>query len=147
MVSSNDSHWGIDSTWSQQPGTRRKLKDRKATRLYIEEIDRTSRGQLFVLYLNGALDLIGAMRWCGPSAPALGSETRIILRNGKAIGAAGFILARTDPGENYHPDPLTVSAVSKLRRVAAELDLPLLDYLVFSVGQTVSVGGPQVRGK
>lgn len=147
MVSRNDSHWEIDSTWTQLPASRQKLRDRKTTRLYIEEIDRSSPGQLYVLYLNGALDLIGAMRWCGGSAPALSSETRSILGNGKAIGAAGFILARTDPGENFHPDRLTVSAVSKLRRVSAELDLPLLDYLVFSVGQTVSVGGPQVRNK
>jgi DNA repair protein RadC len=145
MVSRNDSHSEIDSTWSQLPASRQKLRDRKAIRRYIEEIDRSSPGQLCVLYLNGALDLIGAMRWCGESAPALAIETRTILGHGEAIGAVGFILARTDPAENYYPDQLTVSAVSKLRRVSAEFDLPLLDYLVFSVGQTFSVGGPNVR--
>lgn len=145
MVSKSDSHSEIDSTWSQLPASRQKLRDRKAIRRYIEEIDHSSPGQLCVLYVSGALDLIGAMRWCGESAPGLATETRTILRHGEAIGAVGFILARTDPGENYHPDQLTVSAVSKLRRVSAELDLPLLDYLVFPVGQTVSVGGPHVR--
>jgi len=146
MVSRNDSHTTLDSTWSQLPASRQKLRDRKATRRYVEEIDRSSCGQLCVLYLNGALDLIGVMRWCGESAPALGKETRSIVRHGKALGAAGYILARTDLGETYRPDRLTVSAVSKLRRVSAELDLPLMDYLVFPAGQTVSVGGPQVRG-
>ena len=145
MVSKSDSHSEIDSTWSQLPASRQKLRDRKAIRRYIEEIDRGSPGQLCVLYVNGALDLIGARRWCGESAPALPTETRTILRHGEDIGAVGFILARTDTGENDYPDRLTVEAVSKLRRVSAELDLPLLDYLVFPVGETVSVGGPNVR--
>jgi DNA repair protein RadC len=127
------------------PASRQKLRDREATRRYIEEIDGSSHDQLCVLYLNRALDLIGAMRWRGESAPVLSHETSNILRHGKAIGAEGFILARSDPGDTYHPDPLTISAVSKLRRVSAELDLPLLDYLVFSAGQPVSVGGPQFR--
>ena len=131
--------------WSQLPTSRQKLRDRKATRRYVEEMDASSHGQLYVLYLNGALDLIGAMRWLGESAPELGHETGNILKHGEAIGAAGFILARCDPGATYHPDPLIISAVSKLRSLSAELDLPLLDYLVFPAGQPVSVGGPQGR--
>jgi DNA repair protein RadC len=145
MVLRNDSHSEIDSAWSQLPVSGQKLRDRKAIRRYVEEIDRSSPGQLCVLYVNVALDLIGAMRWRGESAPALVLETRTILRHGAAIGAAGFMLARTDPDENYYPDRLTVLAVSELRRFSAEFDLPLLDYLVFSVGQTFSVGGPNVR--
>jgi len=82
------------------------------------------------------------MRWRGEATPELDRETGNILRHGKAIGAVGFILARSDSGETYHPDPPTISAVSKLRRVSAELDLPLLDYLVFVAGQHISVGGP-----
>ena len=145
MNSRNDSHSKIDASWSQLPASGQKLRDRKAIRQYIEGIDANCHGQLCVLYVTSALDLIRAMRWCGESAPKLGHETGNILRHGQAIGAAGFILARTDPDENYYPDRLTIAAVSKLRRVSAELDLPLLDYLVFSVGQTFSVGGPNVR--
>lgn len=129
--------------WSQLPASRQKLRDRNATRRYIEEIDGQCHGQLCALYLNSALDLIGAMRWCGESSPDLGHETANILRHGKAIGAVGFLLARGDPGETYHPDHSIVSAVSRLRRVSTELDLPLLDYLVFPAGQAVSVGGPR----
>lgn len=128
--------------WSQLPASRQNLGDRKATRQFIEEIDSDRHGQLCVLYLNDALDLIGAMRWCGESTPGLSHETRNILRHGEAIGAAGFVLARCYPAETYHPDPPIISAVSKLRRVSAELDLPMLDYLVFPAGETVSVGGP-----
>jgi len=142
MVSRDDSHSKIESIWSQLPGARQKLRDRKATRRYIEGIDGNCHGQLCVLYVNGALDLIGAMRWCGERKPELGHETRNILAHGQAIGAAGFILARSDPHKTYHPDPAIISAVSKLRRLSAKLDLPLLDYLVFPAGQTVSVGGP-----
>lgn len=142
MVSRDASHSKVDSMWSQLPAARQKLRNRKATRRYIAEIDGSSHGQLCVLYLNGALDLVGAMRWCGKSAPKLGHETANILRHGEAIGAAGFILARCDPSETYHPDPPTISAVSKLRRLSAELDLPLLDYFVFPAGQPVGVGGP-----
>ena len=144
MISRNDSHPEIDSSWSQLPAPHQKLRDRKAIRRYLEEIDSSNHGLLCVLYLNGAQDLIGVMRWCGERTPALGNETRNILKHGETIGAVGFILARTDSGDAYCPDRPTVAAVSKLRRVSAELDLPLLDYLVFPVGQTVSVGGAQV---
>ena len=130
------------ANWSELPARRQKLSDRKATRRYVEEIEGSAHGQLCVLYLNGALELIGAMRWCSESAPALGNETGNILGHGKAIGAVGFILARLDPSETYLPDQPSVLAVSKLRRLSAELDLPLLDYLVFPLGETVSVGGP-----
>jgi DNA repair protein RadC len=144
MESTHELHSQREANWSQLPARRQKLRDRKATRRYVEEIEGSPHDQLCVLYLNGALDLIGAMRWCSESAPALGNETGNILRHGKAIGAVGFILARRDPSEKYHPDRPTVLAVGKLRRLSAELDLPLLDYLVFPLGQTVSVGGPQV---
>lgn len=142
MVSRDESHLEMDSRWSQLPASRQKLRDRKAIRRYIEEVRRSSDDQLCVLFLDGALDLIGAMRWRGDHAPALAHETRNIFRHGKAIGAVGFILARSEPAETYRPDPPTISAVSKLRRLSAELDLPLLDYLVFPEGQSVSVGGP-----
>ena len=145
MDSANDLHSESSAQWSQVPAGRQKLRDRKVTRRYVEELDASAHGQLCVLYLNGALDLIGAMQWRGESAPALGNETANILRHGKAIGAVGFILARRDVSEKYHPDRPTILAVSKLRRLSAELDLPLLDYLVFPHGQAVSVGGPQVR--
>ena len=145
MDSANNLHSERNANWSQLPADRQKLRDRKATRRYVEEMAGSAHGQLCVLYLNGALDLIGAMQWRGDSAPTLGNEIANILRHGKAIGAVGFLLARRDPGENYHPDRPTVLAVSKLRRLSAELDLPLLDYLVFPVGEAVSVGGPQVR--
>lgn len=142
MTPRNDSHEKIGSSWSQLPASRQKLKDRKATRRYIEEIDVNCHGQLCVLYLNGALDLIEAIRWCGECPPELGNETRSMIRHGEAIGAAGFILTRRDSGETYCPNPRLISEVSKLRRLSAELDLPLLDYLVFPAGQPVSVGGP-----
>lgn len=144
MASRNDSASKSRACWSQLPASRQKLRDRKSTRRYIEEADRSADGQLCVLYLNSALDLVGAMQWCCESPPELGSETGAILRHGKAIGAVGFILARTEPGDHYHPDPRTISAVSNLRRLSAELDLPLLDYLVFPAGEAVSVGGPLV---
>ena len=142
MILRNDSHSKIDSSWSQLPASRERLRNRTAIRRYIERIDGNCLGQQCVLYLNDALDLIGAMRWCDESAPKLAHETGYILRHGEAIGAVGFILARSDPGETHRPDPLTISSVSKLRSLSAELDLPLLDYLVFPAGEPVSVGGP-----
>ena len=141
MESTNHVKSDGDAKWSQLPGRRQKLKDREAIRRYLDDID-GAQGQLCVLYLNGALDLVRAMKWCSEGAPSLGDETRNILGQGEAIGAEGFILARREPGEEYHPDRRTVLAVSKLRSLSAELDLPLLDYLVFPVGQAVSVGGP-----
>lgn len=142
MVSRAKSHSTPDLAWSRLPAARQKLRDRKAIRRYVEEMDAARDGRQMVLYLNGAMDLVGAMEWRGKEAPALGPETKAILSSGQAIGAAGFILARTCLDQFYHPDPFTVSAVSKLRRLSAELDLPLLDYLVFSTGEPVSVGGP-----
>ena len=134
-----------ETNWSQLPAGRQKLRDRAAIRRYVEEIGSREHDQLCVLYLNRALDLIGAIKWCGESAPALGCETELILSYGKAIGAEGFVLARRDSSEEWQPDRPTVLAVSKLRRLSAELDLPLLDYLVLRVGQTLSIGGPQGR--
>jgi DNA repair protein RadC len=143
MDSRNDLHSGKNPKWSELPAGRQKLGDRGATRRYVEEIDGSADGHLCVLYLDGSLNLIGAMKWCGERAPVLDEQTPDILRRGKEIGAAGFILARRSPGEKYYPDPPTVLATGKLRRVSADLDLPLLDYLVFPLGQVVSIGGLQ----
>lgn len=141
MVLSDDSNPAI-GTWTQLPASRQKLRDRDAVRRWVEQIDLDRHGQLCTLYLNGSLDLVGAMRWCGERAPKLGDEMPTILKHGRLCGAAGFILARTEPAATYRPGPVTISETSKLRRLSAELDLPLLDHLVFSPGSTVSVGGP-----
>lgn len=142
MISNNQLLTDTSSNWTQLPATRQKLRDRNSVRCFVQGIEGSAPGQIHVFYLNDSLDVIGAMRWSGKHTPKLADETPGIIGQGKAIGASGYILACADPGESYRPPPPIVSAVSKLRRASAALDLPLLDYLVFAGDRAVSVGGP-----
>jgi hypothetical protein len=142
MHQKRESHPEVESAWSQLPTNHERIKGRDAVRRYLEGVGDQALGELCVLYLSNALDLLGAARWCGLNAPQLHQESGTIFHHGEVLGAAGFIIARTVHGKVYHPDPRTVSAISKLRRVSAELDIPMLDYLIFTSTQTLSVGGP-----
>jgi hypothetical protein len=130
-----------NSNWTRLPVTRRTLKGEDAIRQYVEEIG--GDAQLCALYLDADLQLLGATRWSGAAAPDLGKETSRLLNNCIDFRADGFILARTDPGKTYRPGPATLAAIGRLRQIAAEYEMPLLDYLVFPSGETVALGGIQ----
>jgi hypothetical protein len=142
MHQKRESHPEVGSAWSLLPTNHLRIKGREAVRRYLEAVGDQAVGELWVLYVGDALDLLGAARWCGSTAPLLQHESGTIFHHGQVLGAAGFIIARTVPGKVHQPDPTVISVISKLRRVSAELNMPMLDCLIFTSTQTLSVGGP-----
>lgn len=129
---------------SDRPGTAtaRRLGGRESVREYVQLHHRNGPDGAIVLFVSDDLDLLEANHHRGRGSPEISRNLMELVRRGRQIGAAGFLIAQVHPGERYNPDPATVAATKALRRDAADLDLPLLDHLVFTDTQTVSIGGP-----
>jgi DNA repair protein RadC len=66
-------------------------------------------------------------------------DQRKIISCGLRIGAAGFILVHNHPSGTPQPSQADLSLSSRLKRLAGELDLHLLDHLIVARGQMGSI--------
>lgn len=66
-------------------------------------------------------------------------EPRTIIERGLAIGASGLVLVHNHPSGIPQPSKADLALTSKLRELAAELDLHLLDHLIIARGRVASI--------
>ncbi|MFN2474001.1 MAG: JAB domain-containing protein [Sphingomicrobium sp.] len=61
-----------------------------------------------------------------------------VVRNGMAIGAAGYILVHNHPSGNPEPSADDRRLTDRLFRVSDDLDMPLIDHFIIAQGRTWS---------
>ena len=105
------------------------------------EISFLEREQLLVIYLDHQARLIRIVR----SEEGRPCQTPIdiarIMRDGLNFGAAGFVLVHNHPSGDPRPSDADRWATDQLRRVAADLDMPLIDHLIVARGKIWSFSG------
>lgn len=95
--------------------------------------------RMLALYVDAKQRLIqirqiGDGAWAGVAA-----NDRKIIAYGLELGACGFILAHNHPSGIPRPSQADLACTSRLRRLAAELDMQLLDHLIIAKGQFGSI--------
>lgn len=67
-------------------------------------------------------------------------DFRKIIGRGLQIGAAGFLLVHNHPSGNAAPSADDIACTARLRRLSAELDMPLLDHLIVAGDEVRAIG-------
>ena len=62
----------------------------------------------------------------------------LVICRGRFLGAAGFILVHNHPSGDSRPSSDDIDFTKRLSRIAAEMELPLLDHFI--------VAGSELRG-
>lgn len=95
--------------------------------------------RLLALYVDARSRLMRIERIADGSFRDVQIDFRSIIGCALAIGAAGFVLVHNHPSGIPEPSDRDVASTERLRRLAAELDLTLLDHLIIARGRLGSV--------
>jgi DNA repair protein RadC len=63
-------------------------------------------------------------------------EVGRIIHRALDLGAAGFLLVHNHPSGDPTPTTAAIQATGRLRRIAADLDILLIDHLVIACGES-----------
>jgi DNA repair protein RadC len=90
---------------------------------------------LLVLYVDAQLRLIRIQRLCEGNFHEAPIDFRRVIACGISVGASGFLLVHNHPSGIPTPSRDDVLITRRLRHLAAELDLHLLDHLIVARGK------------
>lgn len=85
---------------------------------------------LHVVFLDGRHGYLGDESIASGSAGRLTGSTRHLVARAFDLGARALILAHNHPSGSARPSPEDVAATAQIARIAAELDLALIDHLI-----------------
>jgi DNA repair protein RadC len=72
-------------------------------------------------------------------------DFRQLIGRGLRIGAAGFLLVHNHLSGDPRPSAADVQVTNRLRRLSAELEMPLLDHLIVAGAKFARSGGRPAR--
>jgi DNA repair protein RadC len=93
------------------------------------------------LFVDDGLDLLAVDTIARGDISSCRPDIARILWRGDMVGAKAFILVHNHPSGDPRPSSTDIRFTRRLRRIADELNLPLLDHLIIAGEQMVSVGG------
>jgi DNA repair protein RadC len=94
---------------------------------------------VLALYVDSRLHLLRIERLTEGSTSDASIDIRRILRCGLEVAASGFLLVHNHPSGSVTPSKSDVSLTCRLKSIAAELDLHLLDHLILARGRVASI--------
>jgi DNA repair protein RadC len=95
--------------------------------------------RLLALYVDSRLRLIQIRRIADGSWSEAAVNARRVIQYGLELGASAFILAHNHPSGIPRPSTDDLACTSKLRTLAAELDMHMLDHLIIARGRFGSI--------
>ena len=116
------------------------LHGRRAVRSYLASLGREAHEWLLALYVDEGLQLLSVETVKQGDVSGVDVPRWHLLSRGKALGAAGFILAHNHPSGDARPSQADIELTCRLAHVSRELDIPLLDHLVIAGEEIRSVG-------
>lgn len=117
------------------------VRGRAQVKAYVESLGREATEWLLALYVDQALQLLAVDTIGRGDVSGVRVKFARILCRGHALNAARFILVHNHPSGNPNPSKADIQITERLRRVSAELEMPLLDHLIIAGDEIVSVGG------
>jgi DNA repair protein RadC len=116
------------------------MNSKSAVRDFLSSYYPDALNTLFVLYVGSQLELLEADR-IGQEGTVETAGISAILVRGRALQAAGFILAHCEPFDAEAASTAAVRTRRYLVELAEEAGMPLLDYLIISAGQARAIRG------
>ena len=117
------------------------VRNHAAVHADVESLAEETHEWLLALFVDGELNLLAVDTVGRGSVGGCRIDFGRIYCSGKALGASAFLLVHNHPSGDPTPSPDDLRATKWLRRMSAELDLPLLDHLVVAKGGMRSIGG------
>jgi DNA repair protein RadC len=103
------------------------------------EVGFLAHERLLALYVDSGRRLIQIRHIAEGRWDQVPIDARKIIQYGLEVGASGFILVHNHPSGIPRPSTDDLASTSSLRRLAAELDLHLLDHLIIARGRFGSI--------
>lgn len=118
------------------------LASRQEVLLLIQaHLGSLNRERLIAIYVDAKLRLLRIEPISEGSLGGTPLEVGRIVHRALDVGATGFLLVHNHPSGDPTPSLSDVQATVRLRRIAADLDIHLLDHLVIAGGQVKTVDG------
>ena len=112
---------------------------REVVKLLQAHLGSLRRERVVALYLNANLELLRIERISDGSATNCPIDLVKIIHCGLDVGACGFLLVHNHPSGDASPSQSDKRAIGRLSRLAAELDMHVIDALVIAGGECVSI--------
>jgi DNA repair protein RadC len=113
---------------------------RKAVRAYVESLGEEAHEWLLALYVNGHLELLAVDTVARGDASGCPVPLWKLIDRGHSLKAQGFILVHNHPSGDSTPSCSDIQVTRKLAYISHELNVPLLDHLVFARGELHEIG-------
>lgn len=97
------------------------------------------RERLIALYLDSKLRLLRIERISEGTRDSIPFDISKIIQSGLEVGACGMLLVHNHPSGDAASSPSDRDAIGRLSRVAAELDMHLIDALIVAGGECRSM--------
>lgn len=112
---------------------------REVVKLLQAHLGSLRRERVVALYLNANLELLRIERISDGSATNCPIDLVKIIHCGLDVGACGFLLVHNHPSGDPTPSRTDQRVIGRLSRLAAELDMHVIDALVIAGGECVSI--------
>ena len=93
------------------------------------------REKLIILHLDSRRRLLGTDQHDVASEETVLMPTRTIFASALALTGSGLVIGHNHPSGNPEPSEADIEATRRLAAAGAELDISLLDHLIFGGGQ------------
>lgn len=118
------------------------LRDRETVKFYVSSLTDELKEWLLVMFVGENLELLSVETISRGNVSSVEVDFRKILRRGLVINAAGFLLVHNHPSGDARPSEADIAVTCRLRRVSAELEMPLLDHIIVAGNQLRAIGCP-----
>jgi DNA repair protein RadC len=118
------------------PGPVPIIADARSAAALLPDLARSRVEQAVVLYLDPNRRFLGDIRITGSTA-AVAPSFRAVIAGALRLDAAALVLAHNHPNGDATPSPADLAYTRDLIRIAAALDIVIIDHLILA-GPTVT---------
>jgi DNA repair protein RadC len=114
----------------------------EAHKLFLQLLDQTQfniKEEAAVLFLNRSKRVIGGYKLSSGGITGTVVDVRIILGTALKCLASAFIIAHTHPSGELVPSTADLEITLKLRNIAKQMDIDLLDHLIITNNAYISL--------
>lgn len=113
---------------------------RSLVKEYVESLSDELEEWLLAMFVDASLGLLSVETIGRGDACSVPIDFRRLIGRGLQIGAEGFLLVHNHPSGDATPSAADLACTARLRRLSAELDMPLLDHLIVAGGEVRAIG-------
>ena len=106
------------------------VRDQAALMAYVGTLADEAREWLLALFVDDQLNLLSVETMARGGVSECKVDVGEIYLRGRAVRATGFFLVHNHPSGDPTPSRADILVTNRLRRLSAELDLPLIEHVI-----------------